>query len=198
MPHSYRLDDQIVLALRRIARATDLRSRGLMQSHGLTGPQLTTLQTIARLQPVTAGAVARQIHLGQPTLTGVLNRLERQGLVQRSRGERDRRAVELRLTAEGERVLQAAPSVLEDKFQRRLAELKPWEQTQILATLQRLAAMMDDDAGNESPFPVDPALALGLHTSGRTAQDGASPWAATVDSGGDEAPCSQREERGGG
>jgi DNA-binding MarR family transcriptional regulator len=140
---SLSLEDQILIALRRITRAIDLRSRMLLQDYGLTAPQLITLHAVARLQPVTAGVLARQVLLGQPTVTGILDRLEHRGLVQRTRGERDRRSVTIRLTAEGQRVLHDAPSPLQDQFQRRLGQLEQWERTQILATLQRIADMMD-------------------------------------------------------
>ena len=137
------LQDEIVVALRRITRAIDLRSRTLLQDYGLTVPQLATLQAIDRLQPVTAGSIARQVHLGQPTVTGILNRLEKRGLVGRSRGDRDRRSVNVSLTEEGTRILSDAPSLLQNQFQHELSKLKEWERTQILATLQRIADMMD-------------------------------------------------------
>ena len=187
--NSLSLDDQIVLALRRITRAIDLRSRELMQHYGLTAPQLSTLQAIGRLQPAPAGQIAREIHLGQPTLTGVLNRLERQGLIHRARGQRDRRHIEVRLTDAGVKILQSAPSLLEDKFQRRLGDLKQWEQTQILSTLQRIADMMDagtlDEqiALTEAPLAdAAPAPAPDLHQgTGQPPQGDATMRATPVD-----------------
>jgi hypothetical protein len=83
------------------------------------------------------------VHLGQPTVTGILNRLEKRGLIGRSRADRDRRSVNVSLTEEGERILSDAPSLLQDQFQHELSKLKDWERTQILAALQRIADMMD-------------------------------------------------------
>ena len=102
------LEDQILVALRRITRAIDLRSRTLLQDYGLTAPQLTSLQAISRLQPAKASEIAQKIHLGHPTVTGILTRLEHRGLIQRTRAERDRRSIEVRLTDAGERVLRDA------------------------------------------------------------------------------------------
>jgi hypothetical protein len=84
-------------------------------------------------------------------MTGILTRLEHRGLIQRTRGERDRRSVDVRLTEEGQRVLRDAPSLLQDQFLNRLSELKEWERTQILATLQRIADMMDAGAIDAAP-----------------------------------------------
>ncbi len=136
------LERQIVAALRRITRAIDLRSRRLLHECGLTAPQLATLRVVFEQQAITASALAAELHLGPPTVTGILDRLERRGLVQRIRGERDRRSIAVQLTDEGHDVLQRAPRLLEGKFQRGLAELPAWEQTQILANLQRIADMM--------------------------------------------------------
>ena len=167
LTNSLTLEDQILVALRRITRAIDLRSRMLLQDYGLTAPQLTALHAISRLQPVTASVLAKEIHLGQPTVTGIVTRLERRGLIERTRGERDRRSVSITLTEEGERVLRDAPSLLQDQFLQRLGDLKEWERTQILATLQRIADMMDAGAIEAAPVLsselVDAAAHARLH-----------------------------------
>jgi len=154
------VEDQVIVALRRITRAIDLHSRGLMQQFGLTAPQLASLQAIERLQPITGGALAKSIHLSQATLTGILTRLEGRGLVSRERSDSDRRTVVVELTDEGRAVLGSAPSLLQDSFRRELLKLHEWEQTQMLATLQRIASMMDAEE-----IDAAPVLAAGAATA---------------------------------
>lgn len=154
------LEDQVIVALRRITRAIDLRSRGLMQQIGLTAPQLASLRAIERLQPITGGALARSIHLSQATLTGILTRLENRNLVSRTRSGSDRRTVVVELTEDGRAVLESAPSLLQDSFRRELLKLHEWEQTQMLATLQRIASMMDAEE-----IDAAPVLAAGAATA---------------------------------
>ena len=55
------------------------------------------------------------------------------------------------LTEEGRAVLETAPSLLQDRFRRELLKLQEWEQTQMLATLQRIAAMMDVEEIDAAP-----------------------------------------------
>ena len=55
------LEDQVIVALRRITRAIDLHSRGLMQQVGLTAPQLAALQAIGRLQRIAAMLDAEEL-----------------------------------------------------------------------------------------------------------------------------------------
>ncbi len=167
------IEDQILVALRRVTRAIDLRSRVLLHDHGLTTPQLLTLLAVARLQPVTAAAVAREVHLGQPTVTGILSRLERRGWIQRTRGERDRRSVSIRLTASGQMALDQAPSLLAPKFRERFRQLRDWEQTQLLSSLQRLAHLMDAGLADDEEL-LEPAVpAISGHSHSGAALEGA-------------------------
>jgi len=145
------LEDQVIVALRRITRAIDLHSRDLMQLVGLTSPQLAALQAIGRLQPITVGTLAKSIHLSQATLTGILTRMEARTLVFRARHDSDRRIVVVELTEKGRAVLESAPSLLTDRFRHELLKLQEWEQTQMLATLQRIATMMDAEEIDASP-----------------------------------------------
>ncbi|HUT12592.1 MAG TPA: MarR family transcriptional regulator [Thermoguttaceae bacterium] len=143
MSNALSLEDQVIVALRRITRAIDLHSRILLHKSGLTIPQLAVLKSIQRLQPISVGAIARDIHLSQATVTGILGRLEERGILIRTRGDRDRRNVVVRLTDDGTELVREAPSLLQDRFHDELAKLQEWEQTMILATLQRIASMMD-------------------------------------------------------
>ena len=146
------IEEHIVSALRRIVRAIDLQSRRIVDSCGLTGPQLVVLREVSRLSGSSVSALARSVSLSQPTVSGILERLEKRGFVRRQRSDHDRRAVFVSLTPEGGRVLNDAPSLLQDRFQRELARLEEWERTQMLATLQRLAGMMDAESLDAAPL----------------------------------------------
>ena len=106
-PHE-ELDDAIVAALRRIVRAIDLRSRRLFDQLGLTGPQLMVLREARRMGSAPISALARKVNLSQPTVSGIVDRLERRALVRRDRSTSDRRTVAVTITPEGGRVLREA------------------------------------------------------------------------------------------
>jgi DNA-binding MarR family transcriptional regulator len=133
----------VLITLRRIIRAIDMRSRRLMQQAGLTGPQLLVLQALGQHEEMTAGDLARGVNLSQGTVTSILDRLEKRVLIERIRSQTDRRKVYVKLTEEGKKQLASAPTLLQERFIERFVELKDWEQNQILASLQRLAEMMD-------------------------------------------------------
>ncbi len=164
MTSSLTIEDRIIAALRRIIRAVDLRSRQLVEAYGLTGPQLATLQEAARLDGVSASVLAKAVHISHSTLTGIIDRLERRGMVARVRKGEDRRSVTIRVTDEGAAVLAAAPSLLQDRFRNELAKLEEWEQTMMLGMLQRIATMMDAEG-------IDAAPVLVTGSMGATSQD---------------------------
>ena len=169
---SLTVEDEIVAALRRIIRAVDLHSRHLVQEVGLTWPQLATLRAAERLGECSIGALAREVHLGQPTLTGIVQRLARAGYVERSRHTQDGRSVNVTITPTGRSLLSGAPSLLQDRFHAELAKLRDWERFQTLASLQRIAEMMDVEALDASPLlvagPMEPS------TAGTQAEDTSS------------------------
>jgi DNA-binding MarR family transcriptional regulator len=143
---------EVLVALRRIMRATDLYSKQLSKTAGLTSPQLLILAAVRDLGDVTIGTVARQVRLSQATVTTILDRLERRGLVYRERSTVDKRKVHAHLTELGEAVLADAPTPLQQSFIERFQGLDDWEQSMIMAALQRVADMMD--AGDIDASPV--------------------------------------------
>lgn len=147
-------EDDILVAIRRIIRAVDLHSRRLAEASGLTGPQLAALKQVARAGTLSAGDLARAMRVGQPTVTGILERLEKRGLLTRTRSGEDRRSVLITVTEAGTQVLQSAPPLLQERFRQRLVHLHDWERTMILAVLQRIAAMMDVEDLDAAPHLV--------------------------------------------
>jgi DNA-binding MarR family transcriptional regulator len=143
--------DDVLIALRRIIRATDLYSRRLSREAGLTAPQLLILQAIAARGEITMGDIATEVSLSQATVTTILDRLEGRALVVRERGSADKRRVYARLTDAGHAVIADAPEPLQETFVRRFSKLKDWEQSQIISAVERIASMMDADDIDASP-----------------------------------------------
>jgi DNA-binding MarR family transcriptional regulator len=67
----------------------------------LTLPQLRVLFQIRRQPGITTNVLARRLGLTAPTVSGLLDKLARTGLVERGRRAEDRRVIPLNLTEEG-------------------------------------------------------------------------------------------------
>lgn len=146
------LCDEVLTSLRRIVRAVDLQSRQLVRSHGLTGPQTVILKTIMRSGVVTVGQLADQVNLSKPTVTDILNRLEKHRLVKRVRAGSDKRCVQVTVTEAARRKLASSPPLLQEAFARQFNALEKWEQFQLLSSLDKIAAMMDAKKLDASPI----------------------------------------------
>jgi DNA-binding MarR family transcriptional regulator len=135
--------DDVLVALRRIIRATDLHSKKLSKTSGLTAPQLLILQTLRDHGDLTVGEVARRVSLSQATVTTIIDRLERGKYVYRERSTEDKRKVHVHLTDNAFKTLVDAPKPLQEDFIRQFQDLHDWEQSMILSSLERVAYMMD-------------------------------------------------------
>ena len=144
--------DQVLTSLRRVIRAIDLHSKQLVKTVSVTGPQLRLLQLIRREGDATASGLSEAMSLSQATVTSILDRLEDRGLLERIRSQTDKRKIHPRLTETGSRLLDQAPTPLQDSFVRKFDQLQSWEQHMIIASLQRLAEMMDAEDIDASPY----------------------------------------------
>lgn len=142
MASSEETQRKIVEALRRIIRSVDQHSRRLADSFGLTGPQLLVLQELVSAGAVPTGELARRIHLAQGTTSEILDRLEDQGYVTRTRSTIDKRRVDCSATVKGAELLARKPSLLQESFLEELGRLAEWERAMLLSALQRVAEMM--------------------------------------------------------
>lgn len=147
-----RKEEELLVALRRVIRAVDLRSKQLSKDVGLTGPQLMVMQNIEANPGVMVRQIAESINLSPATITNILDRLETRGLAQRIRSTTDKRKVSVHLTDKGNVALESAPRPLQEHFIERFNHLKEWEQSQLVATMQRIATMMDAEKIDASPF----------------------------------------------
>lgn len=145
------LERGIVRSLRRIIRAVGLYSKELLRRRNLTTSQLATLRQLARRGALSAGDLARGIAVSQATITGIVDRLERRGLVTRVRDMEDRRRVVIDLTEAGREVVATSPPPLHERFVLRLAELPTEEREEIARVLDRIVEMMEVEDVEASP-----------------------------------------------
>ena len=104
-----------------------------------------------KIGSLSAGELATQVSLSQGTVTDILNRLEQRRLITRIRDTADRRRVRVEPTHTGLALLEQSPPLLQERFVERFNNLQDWEQTQLLASLQRIAAMMDAEGIDAAP-----------------------------------------------
>lgn len=144
--------EEVLTALRRVIRATDIHSRHLAKTIGLTAPQIVLLKTVQEHSYITVSQLANDMSVSQSTVTNILDRLAGRGLVARERSREDKRKVLVVLTSAGTAILKDAPIPLQDQFTQQFDGLLEWEQNMIIASLQRIAQMMNAESIDASPL----------------------------------------------
>jgi MarR family 2-MHQ and catechol resistance regulon transcriptional repressor len=75
-----------------------------IRTFGLTVPQFGALETLGHLGPMTIGELCRKQLVSGGNMTVVIDNLEKDGLVERTRADDDRRVVHVMLTAKGQKL----------------------------------------------------------------------------------------------
>lgn len=125
-----RLHSAAIHLLRRVRR-TDPKT-------GVPAAQLSALSVLMG-GPRTLGELAAAEQVRPPTMTKLVQELERAGLASRERDPEDARVVRLRSTAKGQRILQRGRDMRITELERRLRGLDAEE----LATLERAVGIIE-------------------------------------------------------
>lgn len=143
--------DQSLIALRRILRATEVYGRDLARAAGLTAVQFRVLQIVGERGLTTATEIARRMRVSQATITSLVDKLVRHGMVTREKSQADRRQINILITDRGRETISQAPDALQQRYVRRFEGMHDWEQAQLVASLERVAAMLDASEIDASP-----------------------------------------------
>jgi homoprotocatechuate degradation regulator HpaR len=92
-------------------------TRPSLRQHGLSDQQWRVLRVLGEHGTVETGRVAREAYILGPSLTGVLARMERDGLVRRSRDPADQRRTVVEATPKGLKLVERLSHTIEDHYQ---------------------------------------------------------------------------------
>lgn len=131
----------LTLALLQAREAAMLFFRPLLNRHGLTEQQWRVIRVLYRHGVLESHCLADLVCILKPSMTGVLQRMERDGLVQRRKPRHDQRRVYVSLSPAGQTCFNDMVDEVEDDY-RRLEEKFGKEKVQaLLALLDELSAM---------------------------------------------------------
>ena len=97
-----KLDDQICFAFYSASRAITARYRELLAPLGVTYPQYLVLMVLWETDLITVSELGDRLQLDSGTLSPLLRRMEKAGLLERSRRSEDERSVQVSLTTHGD------------------------------------------------------------------------------------------------
>jgi len=151
---------QVLRSLRQIIRKVSEHSKHLARDVGLTLPQLLCLRVVGRETldrpegSLNVVRLAQLVQLSPATVSRIIDRMERAGLVERSRVLRDRRQVRITLTETGAARYQTLPIGLQERFLERLSRLPEDEQQSLVRALRSITDMMEATDLDAAPILV--------------------------------------------
>jgi DNA-binding MarR family transcriptional regulator len=133
----------------RTSHALERRSRRMEKAIGLTAPQRLVLRFLGRFPGMTAGQLAKALHVDPGTLSANVRRLEARGLVERRRDPVDTRRVTLGLTRQGRALDVPAGASVEAAADALLARVAAKDLAATVRVLERFAEiLLADDAAD--------------------------------------------------
>jgi len=121
------------------------RSKRMESALGITGPQRLVIRVVARFPGISAGELADILHIHPSTLTGVLQRLQKRGMIERKRDPRDARRAQLWVTPRGQEVDAVKSGTVEIAVRRALNRLSDERVEHARAVLAAVAEALLDD-----------------------------------------------------
>jgi len=119
-------------------------TRPSLREHGLSDQQWRVLRVLGEHGTVETGRVAREAYILGPSLTGVLARMERDGLIRRERDSADQRRTVVEATAKGAKLVEKLSHTVEAHYS--------WMEKSLgKQKLAQLYQLLDEVIGLEQP-----------------------------------------------
>jgi DNA-binding MarR family transcriptional regulator len=130
-------------------------SKRMASRLGVTGPQRLVIRIVGRFPDIPAGRLAELLHLHPSTLTGILKRLERQGMLRRRADPQDARRSLLTLSDKGRTVNVDAGGSVEACVARALRRTPPEKLAAARAVLAEIATKLAESVSDdEEPIRI--------------------------------------------
>ena len=131
----HRIVETIVYLYAESRRVTKHAARTM----GLTGPQVSALKILEAVGDLSLSELSFRMSARNSTITGIVDRMERDGLVVRERSATDRRVVKIRATERGREIAGAVPLTSLELFGSALRGLAPKDRAELRRILRVLA-----------------------------------------------------------
>ncbi|MCF8230188.1 MAG: MarR family transcriptional regulator [Bacteroidales bacterium] len=119
------LHRNVFINIRKIVRSLNLESKRIQKEYGVSIPQLLCLTYLSEQENYqsTVTKLSKYLNLNLSTMTGIINRLEKKGLVARLPKAADKRVTPVTITSRGSKMLKDSPDLIHDQLSRKLKQL---------------------------------------------------------------------------
>lgn len=143
----------ILIKIRKIVRSIDIESKKIQKDYGVSIPQVLCLSYLHESPNYqsTQGEIKNFLSLNSSTVSGIINRLEKKGLLARLPKSGDKRVVNIALTSAGDILLSTIPSLLHEQLSEKLQKLDDSEIKKVEESLDTLVHLLEIEQVEASP-----------------------------------------------
>ena len=131
--------DQVLEAILYLYTESRRITKELARRADLTGPQLTVVKLLEAFGDLSLSELSDKIRAQNSTVTGIIDRMERESLVLRERSKEDRRVVYIKLTPKGRELAREIPVEPMEVFKSALETLSQQEMKDLLRIMTKVA-----------------------------------------------------------
>ena len=142
----------IVDSIRRLVRVVYLDSQKMSKEYGLTGPQSSVLRNLVNDGPMSSADLSRMLYVTPANITGIIDRLEIKGLVERIKKQGDRRVALITLTESGQQLGRSIPDPIINLFISELGDLEPERLKLLAGAMNQVLNLLDAKGVEEAPL----------------------------------------------
>ncbi|MCL3779232.1 MarR family transcriptional regulator [Prolixibacteraceae bacterium JC049] len=145
---------EIIIKIRRIVRSINLESKKIQKDHGVSIPQVLCLEYLKNspYYQATQKSIRDHLKLNSSTVTGIISRLEKKGMLARLPKSGDRRVTTITLTSIGDEALRQTPDLLQQRLAIKLKKVSEEEIVKISSALDVLVEMLEIEDLEASPL----------------------------------------------
>jgi MarR family transcriptional regulator, organic hydroperoxide resistance regulator len=135
-----------------LSNIADRQSLDIEKMTGLSKIQALTIKAVSRAPSAHVSELARSMYLNPANMVRILDRLEEQGLITRTRQKKDRRVVEIGLSEKAKDIESTIRNITHDSMMHCLVGAEDRELINMLNALQRLSSLLDAVYLHPSPL----------------------------------------------
>jgi len=137
------LDGSVGFLLARTARSMKRALEAHLSTHNITASQYIVLAHLSERDGIPLSRLGNRLYFDGPTITGIVDRMERDGLVQRKRTTHDRRVINIFLTPKGKHLFRQIQIVAERVNKRAMEAFTMKQEEKFLEALDKIWRRMN-------------------------------------------------------
>ncbi|HEY3368127.1 MAG TPA: MarR family transcriptional regulator [Symbiobacteriaceae bacterium] len=128
--------------LRSVSTILKKRGRDILSNFEITNPQFDALLVLRDFGELTMGELCQKMFLACSTATDLIDRMERNGLIERVRDTADRRVIRLRVLAKGAQIIDEVMVARRGYLANVLSEIDVADKERLIQALEQVNYLM--------------------------------------------------------